>query len=50
MTEWINIYDRYADRRIANAYFNWTNWADEQNAKLNKKKKTKGENKCQNNT
>lgn len=44
MTEWINIYDRYADRRIARAYFNWTDWADNMNKKLKKKKKKKGEN------
>jgi len=44
MTELINIYDRYADRRIARAYFNWKDWADNMNKKLKKKKKKKGEN------
>ena len=44
MTEWINIYDRYADRRIGKAYFYWTYWADNMNKKLKKKKKKKGEN------
>ena len=39
MTEWINIYDSFAQRQIGKAYFGWLHWADEMNERLKNKKK-----------
>nr|BAR38247.1 hypothetical protein [uncultured Mediterranean phage uvMED] len=41
MTEWINIYDSIAEKKIGQAYFGWLAWAKEMNGK-NKKKRKRG--------